>query len=453
MKFVIKALNNMIALSDFLKKWNIMDKNLNQGFIFLIHYYKFKLVEDNSEKITIDIFNKYDTGQMYENDKPLFFDKFFDIVSDVIKKLTKKSFLVIFDSVLIEVVGKLFFFFFSTIAEMLDHEDFGLTIAKQAHWLNELSTVEKKLSRVIKKVLKNLRKNTNGVKTILHQQYILSKVAEMKANIFRKMSETIKQDLLTYLEENKEDKINFKKPFDSISEKFKNDVKLENNLKSERQRVIIEALLITAVIHLSENYETHDDAKMNKVAMQLYKYIIETGDKEENAQLLFVELYFKFMKKSTKKQDVLNSLSTLSTVLNTKLSRRNLTDIVNGKQFRSDRERDIYFQVIFQHFKRNKRLQQTTTNKIRFSGKVRVTVICMEFLYKLKNINFYRSKMIFRKESKAEEEEENPFASPPDQTDQSKLADMKLKFAFLTPQVMKLKYKGIHFEEVWVKQC
>ena len=444
---VLKALNNNIKLNKFLKKWNILDKNHAQIFILLIHYYKFKLVEDTSENMTIDIFNKHDSEELYFENKPLFFNMFFEKLMEVLKQLEKKNHLAIYDSILIEVIGKLYFYFFSTMSELLAHESFTLSIERQSHWLNELCSIDKRVVKINKRIFKQVITKMKTLNVCLHYSYTKRKIAEMRDSIFERISGIVSNDLTTYLDENKEGEIHLNTIYDTILNKFQDEVKIEPVMKIERSRQIIESLLVTTVLYIANNFDTSNCDIMDKFQQEMDKFIKEFNDEEKDNQIMFIDLFFVFLN-SKSKTKALNALSCISGLLNRKLTRRELTDIINGKQYTNSADKNFFFNCVYQHFKKTDRLNKTLRNKARFSGKVRVTTICMEFLFKLRNASLFKSKIVFWKEPQSKVEEENPFNNPIDYSQHPKLDSLRIKYAFFTGKYMKSDNKGKLLEEM-----
>lgn len=441
------ALKNTVRLHKLLKKWSIIDQRFNTALIFLIHYYKFKLIEDGNEKINYEFFNKYDNPDFYKDGVFTMFDQFYEIADHSLESLISKKNLLLIEPISIEIINKLNYFFFTHIERLAHHSKFKLSTKRIRMWLNSLTTVDAYISKIKSKLVKVVRYDEKTLGISIHQNYVRKKVEELGIKLFSLLKDDIEEAADKYLKKIKVKDFSVSDLFNHVNKETESSVALIREMKEKYDILLIESLLHKFVLYLSNNIDSREKETVMSYISQFRTYLMEFQNGDIETQLMFLE-HFSIFFTSSSRTKCINSLSLIYNLLITPLNKKEISEIVKGKEYTKEGLRESVIQMVQKHFGTQKTLEETRKRKKGAKKKFFSIINVVLFLAKLKTAVISRSRRNSKRYSiqhSAQEDNVNPYI---DEVSLKLLKNLKVKCQLITKKTHQKKYKNYTIERV-----
>ena len=441
------ALTNTAVLYGLLRRWGINDTRFNTAMIFLIHYYKFKLIEDHNELLNYEFLNKCREELFYKHGVFELFDKFYKTLGDIIKRLGDRKGLTIIESITVEIIGKLQFFFFTHLFHLIDHPKFELTDEQTTMWLNSLSSVKRYIEKLKESIKKIIKINDSVLNASIHCDYVLNKTEQIEKTLLSNIQTRFVKYADSYLKKRSIEDFIVNAFFYFVIKQTEGKISINTDIKEKYNKLLIETLLHKFILFTAKHFDSSEKETIRLHISNFQTFLGEFQNGDLETQLMFLDHFFIFFTSSSTTK-CMNSLSVLPYFLSLTLDKTDTMYIVNKKRYKKDGTKKSLTQMVKKDFSTRKNLKEVRQKKEKSRKKIFSIFNAVIFLGKLKARLHKKSRRRLRRYTihySQTEENVNPYI---DYESFSLVSKIKVKFQLITKKTKNQRYKNHTIERM-----
>ena len=368
-----------------MKKWSIKDSRFDILFIYLTHAYKLKFISVNTEIIMSKFLDNYSDEEFYKTGESNFFEDYFNFIKEQIKTLNKMRKNTIFESVLFEVLRKLYVIFFRHLNEMIKHPNFDLNIKYVKFWLEETGYVKKYLRNITVLIHNSYQFDHYVIDSCSRRVFILELLKEIKTNLISLLIQHIKPNIEDYFSKRKFSDFSFNDLIDTIQER-EDDFGGKVHQKFHRKYLTRKANLILQMF-IQKVLVSEKKGLSTEIIAFKDKFIEFAGNEEEGIlddQVIYVEKISEFFESQSSFKSEM-CLSGVYNLLSPKLKKKELLTLIELKTYsdKANFKLDL-IKAINHYFERNINLQKDIDFHKKSTRILRIFMNTVLFLVKVK---------------------------------------------------------------------
>ena len=383
-KYLDYAVENILRIREVLMKWKITDKRFNMACVYLIHFNKFKIIEDTTEKILYQLIEPVDINTLYKESRCVVVDKFYRLVDCSIKSMFKGKSLSIFEMVSIEILNKLNIYFYTTLFETVNNKIDDMTVGDVVKWVNGFDCFVDRVDRHYKKFAKGLDINIALLEKCSNKEYVIKTTTKLQNKLFDFLLKKVDIVFNRYTNKTDLESFSFKSVLIDIDGFLFSGIELEEKSALVFERLKLDKLITQIIFHSLNNGGGNRITHLTNILNQIKTYIVNCCYKESlEDQSLFIEKFCIFLS-SESFFKCENALCCITNLLSVKLNRKDLTLIIKERGFKKSKVEEELFKSIFNHFKKQQKMEKARTSKQAIYKRLSTFLNCTLFVIKLK---------------------------------------------------------------------
>ena len=447
MGIVEGALTNTVVLYGLLRRWSINDNRFNTAMIFLIHYYKFKLIEDYNELFNYEFLNRCREDSFYKDGVFELFNRYYKTMGDIVKRLGERRGLTILEPIAIEVISKLHFFFYTHLFHLVEHPKFELTVEQSNMWLNSLSSIKKHMEKLKGSIRKIIKIGDSILDASIHVDYVSNKIGHIEKTLLDRIQVKFATHSDRYLKKMIIEEFDVNSFFHYVIKQTEGKVNLNADIQEKFNKLLIETLLHKFILFIAKNLDSREKETVKKYILDFQTFLNEFQNSDLETQLMFLDHFFIFFTSSSTTKCT-NSLSVLPYFLSITLNKTDTMFIVNKKRYKKDETKKCLTEMVRKHFSTRKNLLEVRQRKEKSHRKLFSIFNALVFLGKLRARLYQKSKRRMRRFTihySQTEDNVNPYI---DHSSFALVDKLKVKFQFITKKTKNQRYKNYTIERM-----
>ena len=365
-------------------KWKVTDKRFNMACVFLIHFNKFKIIEDTNEKILYQLLDPPDESMLYEGNKCVVIDKFYKLVDSAIRSMFKGRTLNIFEMVSVEILNKLNLYFYTSLFEMVNANLKEMKVSNVVKWINGFDNFEERVKRHYDKFAKGLRIDMGLLERCSNKEYILRTVKKLEDVLFDFLIAKVEDIFYEYVKESKLEHFNFERLILKINDSLFEETTFEEKAAFKFERLKLDKLIIQSIFYTLDKGGRYRTTYLSNILNKINTYIKKSLHKERlEDQSLFIEQFNIFLT-SERLSKCEKTLCCITNLLSIKLNRKDLTFIIKERGFKSSKVKEELVEGIFNHFKKQHQMKESRQERQTIYKRLSTFLNCTLFVIKLK---------------------------------------------------------------------